>query len=133
VEPAKTPLDMEVEDPLETIHCLHLQIGKPQLEDHLGNVDLVLGIEAQNPPTLSHGYFDLSLGKAHTLTKLSLSNEDALVQHPPKCSLNQLSDEPIKQNQSKQSYIKCMHMHTHTNIHISRKNRRYTGCKEFRI
>ena len=96
VGPARTPLDTEVADPLETIHCLHPQIGKPQLEDHLGNVDLGLGNEAQNPPTLSHGHFDMSLGKAHTLTKSSVSNEDALVQHPPKCSLNQLSAEPIK-------------------------------------
>jgi len=95
VEPARTPLDMEVADPLETIHCLHLQIGKPQLEDHLGNVDLGLGNEAKNPPTLSHGYFDMSLGKAHTQTKSSVSNEDALAQHPPKCSLNQLLAEPV--------------------------------------
>jgi hypothetical protein len=87
---------MEVADPLETIHCLHLQIGKPQLGDHLGNVDPGLGNESKNPPILSHGHFDKSLGKAHIQSKSSVSNEDALAQHPPKCSLNQVSAEPIK-------------------------------------
>jgi hypothetical protein len=92
---------MEVADPLERVHCLHQQIGKPQLEDHLGNVDLALGDEIQTPPTPSHCSFEMSLGKAHTLTKSSVKNEDVLVQHPPKCSLNQSLVEPNKRNQSK--------------------------------
>jgi len=109
---------MEVADPLETIHCLHPQIGKPQLEDHLGNVDLGLGNEARNPPTLSRGYFDMSLGKAHIPMKSSVSNEDALVQHPPKCSLNQLSAEPIKRNQNSPISSVCTHTYKYICTHI---------------
>lgn len=101
MEPARIPPDKEVADHLERIHCLHLQTGKPQLEDHLGNVDLALGDEIQTPPTLSYSSFEMSSGKAHTLTKSSVKNEDALVQHPPKCSLNQLLAEPNKINQSR--------------------------------
>jgi hypothetical protein len=91
---------MEVADPLERIQCLHLQTGKPQLEDHLGNVDLALGDEIQTP-TPPHCSFEMSSGKAHILTKSCVKNEDVLVQHPSKCSLNQLLVEPNKRNHSK--------------------------------